>query len=593
MQIRNETPTSFEIRYREWEYLDGDHILEDISFMVVERGVTTLPSGIEIEAGSVSADRNFSIERFDANFDARPAFAATMASQTGPNAATPKLRNVNATGFQHSTDIQEAGPNSWPAEEMNWIAWEAGSSTAQDTFTWESVTAVTDDEWTTISFANTYSDACVFGEVFTVYSDPATIRHQNRTGSSIEVRIAEERSNDFDLNHGDESIAMLVAECEQGPAVDSIAPTFPSSPTLTQESVTSRAVRLSWPAASDPKLEEYRAYVDGVFRQAFDSITTSGVVLDLPSGTTQIVTIQAVDASGNETNNGPSLSVTTAPTPADTDIEGLPYGAFLHHTNLDETMPLFSTGHLLLNPQDAIADLEQARATGTQLFFASSVKTFFQNPDGTFNFTLWRERVDLIADIDLEPYIADGTIIGHYLIDEPKSSGSWGGQAVSNGLLDQMAAYSKSIWPTVPTVVREHPTNLTGFSWQHLDISWVQYNYRLGSDIDLYIERERAAAEEGGFGVVLGLQSLAGGDATSGIRPEAPLNPNFHLMSREEVVYYGERMIRAGFGCAMVNFRWQRDAETYFDNNSELRQGYLQLQQIAETYVGPGCDLRD
>ena len=42
----------------------------------------------------------------------------------------------------------------------------------------------------------------------------------------------------------------------------------------------------------------------------------------------------------------------------------------------------------------------------------------------------------------------------------------------------------------------------------------------------------------------------------------------------------------------MVNFRWQRDAETYYENNSELRQGLLQLQQIAETYVGPSCDLR-
>lgn len=79
VEVRNVTPTSFEIRFHEWDYLDGDHpTQESVSYLVVERGVTVLPSGVRIEAGTASTTSALSEVQFNDTFDANPVLLATV-----------------------------------------------------------------------------------------------------------------------------------------------------------------------------------------------------------------------------------------------------------------------------------------------------------------------------------------------------------------------------------------------------------------------------------------------------------------------------------------------------------------------------------
>ena len=107
------------------------------------------------------------------------------------------------------------------------------------------------------------------------------------------------------------------------------------------------------------------------------------------------------------------------------------------------------------------------------------------NANGTFSLDKWKARLLPYRSINFSSYIADGTIIGNYLIDEPNDPTNWAGTTVSPATLDEMAMYSKQIWPTMPTIVRVSPSYLKGHTYQYLDAAWAQYHSRFGDVADL------------------------------------------------------------------------------------------------------------
>lgn len=79
IEIRNVTYRSFEMRFREWDYLDGAHpTAETVPFLVVERGSTVLPSGGVIEAGTAVGETSPREVAFTSFFDAVPVVLATV-----------------------------------------------------------------------------------------------------------------------------------------------------------------------------------------------------------------------------------------------------------------------------------------------------------------------------------------------------------------------------------------------------------------------------------------------------------------------------------------------------------------------------------
>jgi len=284
-------------------------------------------------------------------------------------------------------------------------------------------------------------------------------------------------------------------------------------------------------------------------------------------------------------------------------ILGTPFGVFSHLTNVDFTFSEYNAVRFHLGSvEEATYFLDLARATNTKVIINLALKQEHINPSGTFNWDLWTEIIDRFQDFDFSPYVNDGTIIAHYLIDEPKARGSWGGQAIHNQVLDNMAGYSKQYWPYMPTTLRMQPTKLAlhaggwnqpipTWEWQHLDSAWAQYNSRQVAVVQNYINQEVQSAADQDLGLVFGLQAMVGGNGSSGLHPEPPFNVTKWTMSANEIVNYTTAMLEEEASCMFLVFRYDRYDETHF-LRPEIAQAMSTVKTIAEQYEPTSCGVR-
>ncbi len=127
-----------------------------------------------------------------------------------------------------------------------------------------------------------------------------------------------------------------------------------------------------------------------------------------------------------------------------------------------------------------LSELRMARSKGGRFVqkMAGKRDEDIQNADGTFSLTKWKALVNTFKGIDFNSYIADGTLMGHFLIDEPEFAKRWGGKAISQATIEEMARYSKQLWPNLPNV-RTGAAQLAGTSPHHLPVP----GRRLGSGL--------------------------------------------------------------------------------------------------------------
>jgi hypothetical protein len=185
------------------------------------------------------------------------------------------------------------------------------------------------------------------------------------------------------------------------------------------------------------------------------------------------------------------------------------------------------------------------------------------NPDGTFNLELWKRQIDQYRDVDFAPYVTEGLVLAHFLVDEPLWPGTWGGRAISMEEIEEMAHYSKSLWPSLPTAVGGvRPGLLRGFDWHDLDIAWPQWAGPLhgggaGRTPEEFRDENVAYAKALGLGLIFGLNVLDGGDGSSGI----PGTRQAHWrMTGAELQQAGLVLAETPYACAL--FIWRHDLES-------------------------------
>jgi hypothetical protein len=144
---------------------------------------------------------------------------------------------------------------------------------------------------------------------------------------------------------------------------------------------------------------------------------------------------------------------------------------------------------------------------------------------GRFSYARWKAAVDAIAGVTRTMSACEAAIIsrafwGHFVIDEPFHK-RWGG-TITLAVLDAMCGYSKTLFPTLPTIVRISAIDdrLTR-PIQNCDIYWAEYKEANG-DCKTYRDRNIAAVEEMSADtgreiyVIMGLHYGAIDRATSG-----------------------------------------------------------------------------
>jgi len=222
------------------------------------------------------------------------------------------------------------------------------------------------------------------------------------------------------------------------------------------------------------------------------TISSSGLMTAISAGTIKITAMSELETK----------SVTV-------NVYGLAFGPF----HLPDT--LFAkpfTGVLRAStPANLLATLKAARKKHLRVILklANDSKDY-SNPDSTFSLDLWKQIIDGYRGIDIRSYIADGTIIGHFLIDEPRDATNWGGSPVSYADVDAAAAYSKSIWPTVPTGAGSPADDMeAGAPYTSLDFAFSQYRDKKG-DIVAWLTEQTASARRAGLGILLSINILDG-----------------------------------------------------------------------------------
>ena len=137
---------------------------------------------------------------------------------------------------------------------------------------------------------------------------------QSSTNYIIEIAA------DFTANNGN-TLGKKYSWVFTTAAGDLAVPTWPESSLLTGSNILPDRLTLTWPIASDNLgIKNYRVYQDSVLLGTVDKDTTSYAVSGLNADTAYNFKIEAGDAAGNWTTNGPGASIktmasdTTAPT---------------------------------------------------------------------------------------------------------------------------------------------------------------------------------------------------------------------------------------------------------------------------------------
>jgi hypothetical protein len=206
---------------------------------------------------------------------------------------------------------------------------------------------------------------------------------------------------------------------------------------------------------------------------------------------------------------------------------------------------------------------------GKVVLMLAGNERYYKDASGHFSFDKWKQRVNRFKGVNFSSYLNDGTIVGHYMIDEPNDKTNWNGTTISPATVEKMAQYSKQLWPSMVTIARADPTY---FSTAHyLDAAWAQYVARKGTPGD-YISRNVAAAKSRGLALITGMNILKGGY-------------NGSKMTATQVKSWGSTLLANTYPCAFIS--WQYN-DTYLSSSS-IKDAMSVLRSKAQSRSSKTC----
>jgi hypothetical protein len=215
IRLRNVEPGGFEIKIQEWDYLDGTHNYETVSYLVIEKGNFTLDDGSQIEAGRFETDKigSFGQFNFSESFKDAPVVLAAVTSYNEAAAVIGRLRRISNQGFEFCMQEQELNSKEHVTETIGYIAWQPSSGRLNG-YTFE--VGQTADKVKNKNYRIQFKQAFGYAPHFLADMqsadgmDPSNIRWQNKDQQSIEVRIAEEQSKDSETSHTTEVVGYMI-----------------------------------------------------------------------------------------------------------------------------------------------------------------------------------------------------------------------------------------------------------------------------------------------------------------------------------------------------------------------------------------------
>jgi PKD repeat protein len=235
-------------------------------------------------------------------------------------------------------------------------------------------------------------------------------------------------------------------------------------------------------------------------------------------------------------------------------------------------------------PNEITTLISTARAKGVHLILAltgGAHENYVTN--GVFDQAKWQAVMDgfntpAIRDA-VAAAVADGTIIGESVMDEPQQSAgdskSWGPEGFMTKVrVDGLCSYVKSIFPTLPVGVTHDPSVFEpDKSYQVCEFMLAQYAMRKG-DIVTWRDNNLAIANRDKMAIIFSMNVLNGGQqdrdgtydclGTGGL---GTTKPNCR-MTADQVRQFGNLI--GPSGCALTMWRYDSDFMNRADNQAAI-----------------------
>lgn len=372
----------------------------------------------------------------------------------------------------------------------------------------------------------------------------------------------------------------VVASTTTGTLADTaVVVVAPPAPTLTRVIVSPASATLatgstqSFLAYGRTSLGDSVA-VQVAFNATGGTITSSGLYTAGSSGGTYRV----VAASGGLSDTAVVTLATTSAS-GTTGSAGIPFGPWnsWDGTTLQPNTSLFTLNQESYSASNIVTRIDAARAKGLRLMLAMTGgkhSNYMSIIDGVYQFdrSMWEAKMDTyntptIRDA-VAKAVADGTIIGASVMDEPQVSGggdgnTWGPKGtMTKARVDSLCGYVKTIFPTLPAgVVHRHDIFEPTKSYRVCDFIVSQYSTRLGSVTD-FRDSGVALAKRDGHAIAFSMNILNGGvqdkdgvyDCTGpGQAGIGTYSPNCR-MTPQQVKDYG--LVLGPAGCGLLMWRY-------------------------------------
>lgn len=240
-----------------------------------------------------------------------------------------------------------------------------------------------------------------------------------------------------------------------------------------------------------------------------DHFIVSSVELKINGVTASLCGGTNTGGGGDGTTGGGGGGDEPVPPPPDTAPGERPMGMW--------ALPASGWGNALnltvkgFQPTNTAALITTARDAGSKLWFKAGDIRDWLDGSGKFQYSLWKAKMDAIwnnpaARAALLAGIADGTIFGHLLIDEPYNRDQRYGGSIAIAVVEQMAIYSKSLMPTLNTVITGVRDSIDWWMTRHItDLDWLHADYCLNFDSNVAVWRDRQIAFAADLGHGMGL----------------------------------------------------------------------------------------
>ena len=210
-EIQSDRFTAF---IQEPRNLDGKHMKESFSYIVLEQGTWELEDDTVLEVGTVNTDllapNGWENIEFTNDFADNPLTFSQVQTDNDKDFVRTRQRNTRTNGFQITMEEEEAFNYSGHGEEtVGWLAISAGNGNwSQNNYLAGTTGDKVNHNLHTIDLGNNFSQPPVVLSSIASYDggDPSGLRYSKLSSNQIDLKIEEDTTSDRETSHTTEVV---------------------------------------------------------------------------------------------------------------------------------------------------------------------------------------------------------------------------------------------------------------------------------------------------------------------------------------------------------------------------------------------------